>query len=78
MLAIMLSEIPFERLVSHAASPAISLLFPNETDYFVFNGLLSISIRQFDDWKKILWSDETWVNSNRYIKTWVTRQAGEE
>jgi hypothetical protein len=46
MLAIMLSEIPFERLVSHAASPAVSLLFPNETDYFIFNGLLSISIGQ--------------------------------
>jgi Transposase len=31
-----------------------------------------------DDWKKILWSDETWVNGNRHTKTYVTRRAGEE
>lgn len=32
----------------------------------------------FDDWKKILWSDETWVNGDRHTKTYVTRKAGEE
>lgn len=31
-----------------------------------------------DDWKKILWSDETWVNGDRHTKTYVTRRAGEE
>jgi transposase len=31
-----------------------------------------------EEWKKILWSDETWVNGDRYTKTYVTRRAGEE
>jgi hypothetical protein len=31
-----------------------------------------------DQWKKILWSDETWINGDRHTKTYVTRQKGEE
>lgn len=31
-----------------------------------------------DDWKKILWSDETWVNGERHTKIYITRRAGEE
>lgn len=31
-----------------------------------------------EQWKKILWSDETWVNGDRHTKTYVTRRAGEE
>jgi Transposase len=31
-----------------------------------------------DQWKMILWSDETWVNGDRHIKTYITRRAGEE
>ena len=31
-----------------------------------------------EQWKKILWSDETWVCAGRHTKTWVTRQSGEE
>jgi hypothetical protein len=26
----------------------------------------------------ILWSDEIWVNGDRYIKIYITRRAGEE
>jgi transposase len=32
----------------------------------------------YEDWKRILWSDETWINGNRHTKTYVTRRAGEE
>jgi transposase len=31
-----------------------------------------------EDWRKILWSDETWCNGDRHTKTYVTRRAGEE
>jgi Transposase len=31
-----------------------------------------------DQWKMILWSDETWVNGDRHTKTYVTRRKGEE
>lgn len=31
-----------------------------------------------EDWKKILWSDETWVNGDPHTKTYVIRRAGEE
>ena len=31
-----------------------------------------------EDWQKILWSDETWVNGDRHTKTYVTRRPGEE
>ncbi len=32
----------------------------------------------YEQWKKILWSDETWVNGDQHIKTYVTRRKGEE
>ena len=31
-----------------------------------------------DQWKKILWSDETWANGDRHTKTYVTRRASEQ
>lgn len=31
-----------------------------------------------DEWKAILWSDETWVTGGRHTRTWVTRKPGEE
>ena len=31
-----------------------------------------------EDWKAILWSDETWVTGGRHTRTWVTRRPGEE
>ena len=31
-----------------------------------------------DQWKKILWSDETWVNGDRHTKTYISRRKGEE
>ena len=31
-----------------------------------------------DQWAKILWSDETWINGDRHTKTYVTRRKGEE
>jgi ketohexokinase/beta-glucosidase len=31
-----------------------------------------------DQWNQILWSDETWVQSFRHRKTYITRKAGEE
>lgn len=31
-----------------------------------------------EQWKKILWSDETWINSDGYTKTYVTCRVGEE
>jgi DDE superfamily endonuclease len=31
-----------------------------------------------EQWKRILWSDEIWVNGDRHTKTYVTRRAGEE
>jgi transposase len=31
-----------------------------------------------EQWKRILWSDETWVNGDRHTKTYVTRRTGEE
>jgi transposase len=31
-----------------------------------------------NQWKRILWSDETWVNGDRHTKTYVTRRRGEE
>lgn len=33
---------------------------------------------EFEDWSKILWTDESWVNGGRHRKTYVTRRAGEE
>ncbi|KAL1961378.1 hypothetical protein VTO42DRAFT_106 [Malbranchea cinnamomea] len=30
------------------------------------------------DWDKILWTGETWINSAKHKKIWVTRRAGEE
>jgi hypothetical protein len=44
MLAIMLSELLFERQAFHVVSLAASRLFLNEIDHFACNGLLSISI----------------------------------
>ncbi|KAH7132922.1 hypothetical protein EDB81DRAFT_121836 [Dactylonectria macrodidyma] len=32
----------------------------------------------FDQWKRILWSDETWVAGGRHSRMWVTRRTGEE
>ena len=31
-----------------------------------------------EDWKRVLWTDETWVNPGRHTKTRVTRKPGEE
>jgi transposase len=31
-----------------------------------------------EQWKRILWSDKTWVNGDRHTKTYVIRRAGEE
>lgn len=31
-----------------------------------------------DDWKKILWTDETWITGGTHRKGWVTRLPGEE
>ena len=31
-----------------------------------------------DEWRRILWSDETWVTAGRHRKTWITRKKGEE
>jgi hypothetical protein len=44
MLAIMLSELLFERQAFHAVLLAVSRPSLNEIDYFAFNGLLNISI----------------------------------
>ena len=31
-----------------------------------------------EQWREILWSDETWVNNSHHRRTWVTRRKGEE
>jgi transposase len=31
-----------------------------------------------EQWKSVLWTDETWTNGGRHTKTWVTRKKGEE
>lgn len=31
-----------------------------------------------DQWRQILWTDETWVTGGRHKRQWVTRRAGEE
>jgi hypothetical protein len=31
-----------------------------------------------EDWKQVLWSDETWITGGRHTRTWVTRRVGEE
>lgn len=31
-----------------------------------------------DDWKKVLWSDETWAIGGSHTRVWVTRKADEE
>jgi hypothetical protein len=31
-----------------------------------------------EQWKSILWSNETWVNGDRHTKTYVIRRAGKE
>lgn len=31
-----------------------------------------------DQWKQILWTDETWVTGGRHKRQWVTRRSGEE
>jgi transposase len=32
----------------------------------------------YEQWSKILWSDETWVTGGRHRRRWVTRRVGEE
>lgn len=32
----------------------------------------------YNQWKNILWTDETWVTSGFHTRIWVTRKAGEE
>jgi hypothetical protein len=31
-----------------------------------------------EQWRSILWTDETWVTAGRHTRTWVTRRPGEE
>ena len=31
-----------------------------------------------DDWNKVIWSDETWIQPGRHTRTWVSRRPGEQ
>lgn len=31
-----------------------------------------------DDWRRVLWTDETWVTGGHHRRVWVTRKKGEE